>query len=84
MSKRYAVAVGVNISTLVRGIDFITADGALATSLGTTPHPLEFVLSKNTPHEHRVLVHASIINTLAYDILLGMKFIRAARGAYDS
>ena len=40
MSKWYAVAVGVNISTLVRGIEFITADGALATSLGTTPHPL--------------------------------------------
>ena len=40
MSKRYAVAVGVNISTLVRGIEFITADGALATSLGTTSHPL--------------------------------------------
>ena len=26
MSKRYAVAVGVNISTLVRGIEFITGD----------------------------------------------------------
>ena len=40
MSKRYAVAVGVNLSTLVRGIEFITADGALASSLGTTSHPL--------------------------------------------
>ena len=49
MSRRYAVAVGVNLATLVRGIEFITADGALATSLGTTPHPLEFVLLRNTP-----------------------------------
>ena len=52
MSKRYAVVVGVNISTLVRGIELITADGAIATSLGTTPHPLEFDLSRNTTHEH--------------------------------
>ena len=37
MSKRYAVAVGVNISNLVQGIEFITADGALATSLRMTP-----------------------------------------------
>ena len=84
MSKRYAVAVGVNISALVRGIEFITADGALATSLGTTLHPLEFVLSRNTPQEHRLLVNAAIIDTPAYDILLGMEFIIAARGAYDS
>ena len=84
MSKIYAVAVGVNIPTLVRGIEFITADGALATSLGTTPHPLEFVLSRNTPAEHKLLVNASIIDTPAYDILLGMDFIRAARGVYDS
>ena len=55
MSKRYAVAIGVNLATLVRDIEFITADGALATSLGTTPHPLEFVLSRNTPQEHRLL-----------------------------
>ena len=75
---------GVNISTLVRVIEFITADGALATSLGTTRHPLEFVLSRNTPQEHRLLVNAAIIDTLAYDILLGMEFMRATRGAYDS
>ena len=84
MSKRCAVAVGINISTLVRGIEFITADEALATSLGTTSHPLEFVLSRNTPAEHRLLVHASIIDTLAYDIILGMEFIRAAIGVYDA
>ena len=83
MSKRYAVAVGVNISTLVRVIEFITVDGAPATSLGTTPHPLEFFLSKNTPQEHRLLVNAAIIDTPAYDILLGIYLIRAARGAYD-
>ena len=41
MSKRYAAVVGINISTLVRGIEFITADGALATSLGTTSFYLE-------------------------------------------
>ena len=29
-------------------------------------------------------VNAAIIDTPAYDILLGMEFIRAARGAYDS
>ena len=74
----------VNISTLVRGIEFITVDGALATSLGTTLHPLEFVLSRNTPQEHRLLFNVAIINTPAYDILLGTEFIRAARGAYDS
>ena len=84
MSKRYAVAVGVNLSTLVRGIEFITADGALASSLGTTSHPLEFVLSRKTPHEHILFVHASIIDTPTYDILLGMEFIRAARGMYDA
>ena len=39
---------------------------------------------KNTPHEHRLLVHASIIDTPTYDILLGMEFIRATRGVYDS
>ena len=83
MRKRYAIAVGANISTLVRGIEFISADGALATSLGTTSHPLEFVLSRNTPAEHRLLVNASIIDTPTYDILLGMEF-RATRGVYDS
>ena len=84
MSKRYAVAVGVNLSTLVRGIEFITADGALATSLGMNPHPIEFVLSRNTPKEHRLLVNVAIIDAPTYDILLGMEFIRAAKGAYDS
>ena len=48
MSKRYAVAVGVNLATLVRGTEFVTANGALATSLGTTPHPLKVVLSMGT------------------------------------
>ena len=41
-------------------------------------------MSKNTPQEHRLLVNAAIIDTLVYDILLGMEFIKAARGAYDS
>ena len=81
MSKRYAVAVGINLSTLVAGIEFVTADGALATSLGTTPSPIEFVLSRGTPQEFRFMLDASIP---AYDILLGVLFIRAARGGYCS
>ena len=82
MSKRYAVAVGTNLSTLVAGIEFVTADGAVANSLGTTPSPIEFVLSRGTPQEFRLMLDASIIDTPAYNILLGVEFIR--RGGYCS
>ena len=84
MSKRYVVAIGINLSTLVAGIEFVTADGALATSLGTTPSPIEFVLSRGTPQKFRLMLDASIIDTPAYDILLGVEFIRAAQGGYCS
>ena len=84
LSKKFAMVVGVNMDILVPGMEYNTSDGSIILALGTTPHPIDFVLSRNTPQEHRVALAALVVDTDSYCMLVGMDFIRAIRGAYDS
>ena len=46
---KFAKAVGINFSTLTPGPEYVTAEGKVVAAMGTTPQPLEFVLSSGTP-----------------------------------
>ena len=62
----------------------MTASGAIEVPLGVTYSPIEFYLRRGTPHAISVKLHASVVDTSAYDVLLGTEFMAAVRGAYDS
>ena len=49
LSTKFAKAVDVNFSTLTPGPEFVTAEGKVVAAMGTTPQPLEFVMSSGTP-----------------------------------
>ena len=52
--------------------------------LGITSTKLKFTLARGTDHECVVELHATVVDTTAYDVILGMEFVAAARGAYDA
>ena len=62
----------------------MTASGAIEMPLGTTNTKLKFTLARGTDHEHVVELHATVVDTTAYDVILGMEFVAAVRGAYDA
>ena len=62
----------------------MTASGAIEMPLGITNKKLKFTLARGTEHEHVVELHATVVDTTAYDVILGMEFVAAVRGAYDS
>ena len=72
--------LGVNFSTLTPGPEFVTAKGKVVVAMGTTPQPLEFVLSSGTPQKLTVHLHAIIVDINAYCAILGMEFISAIKG----
>ena len=80
LSTNFAKAVGINFSTLTPGPEYVTAEGKVVAAMGTTPQPLEFVLSRGTPRELRVHPPAIIVNTNAYCAILGMEFILVVKG----
>ena len=84
LNTKFAKAVGVNFSTLNLGPEFVTAKGKVVASMGTTPEPSEFVLSRGTTQELRVSLHAVILDTNAYYAILGMEFISAVKGRCNS
>ena len=84
LSTKFSKVVDVNFSTLNLGPEFVTAKGKVVVAMGTTPHPLEFLLSRGTVHELRVSLHAVTVDTNAHCAILGMEFISAVKGGYNS
>ena len=84
LSKTFAAAMHIHANDLNRGIEFITASGAIEMLLGITKKKIKFTLSRGTPHMCTIEVVATIVDTSAYDVLLGMEFITAMCGAYDA
>ena len=52
--------------------------------LGITATKLKFTMARGTDHECMVELHATVVGTTAYDVILGMEFVAAVRGAYDA
>ena len=84
ISKRFALAMAIHVTSLSKGSEFVTASGKIEVPLGVTNFPVEFNLGRGTPHSLTVLLHMTVVDTIAYDVLLGSEFMKAARGVYDA
>ena len=84
LSKVFAAAMNIGTDSLAKGVEFVTASGAHAMPLGITKGKLKFTLGRGTEWMHMVEVNATVVDTTAYDVILGMEFVTAMRGAYDS
>ena len=84
LSKTFAAAMQVNSQSLQRGVEFFTASGAIEMPLGITNTKLKFTLATGIDHECMVELHATVVDTTAYDVIMGMEFVAAVRGAYDA
>ena len=84
LSKNFAAAMAIHAVSLAKGTKFVTASGAIEVPLGVTYSPVEFNLGRGTPHALSVKILVSVVDTTAYDMLLGTEFMAAVRGAYDS
>ena len=62
----------------------MTASGAVEVPLGATYSTVEFYLGRGTSHALSVHLHVTVVDTTAYDVILGTWFMAAVRGAYDS
>ena len=61
-------------------MEFVTASGAIEMPLGVTKNKLKFTLGRGTDKLCLVELHATVIDTTAYDVILGMEFITAVKG----
>ena len=52
--------------------------------LGVPYGKVKFTLARGTPHMYTVWLFVTIVDTTAYDVLLGMEFMAAVGGAYDA
>ena len=84
LSKNFAAAMAIHAVSLAKGIEFVTASGAIEVPLGVTYSPVEFNLGRGTPHALSVKLLVSVVDTTAYDVLLGTEIMAIVRGAYDS
>ena len=66
------------------GVEFVVASGAIEMPLGVTKNKLKFTLGRGTDKLCVVELHATVVDTTAYDVILGMEFVTAVRGAYDA
>ena len=81
-SSNFAVTVGIALDNLEEGEGFITSSGSVEKPLGVAS--VNFTFMRDTAHEHRVTIRVTVVDTLVYDTLLGMDFISAVKGAYDT
>ena len=51
LSKKFSKAVGIRLTTLTPGPEFITARGSAETTMGHTPEKLKLILSRGTNYE---------------------------------
>ena len=84
LSKSFAAAMQVNSESLRRGVELVTASRAIEMPLGITNTKLKFTLARGTDHECVVELHATVVDTTTYDVILGMEFVAAVRGVYDA
>ena len=77
MSKNFAAAMAIHAVSLAKGTEFVTASGAVEVSLGVTYSTVEFYLGRGTPHALSVHLHVTVVDTTAYDVLLGTEFMAA-------
>lgn len=68
---------------LDRGPIFITANGQQNNSIGKIQRMLDMCLCKGSPAETNFMVHTVVVDTYAYDIILGSDFFGACLGAVD-
>ena len=86
-SKSFANAMGLDLNDLNDlndGAEFVTASGAVEHLLGSTKSKVMFTLARGTEQECKAAIYVTIVDTSAYDALLGMEFITAMGGAYDT
>ena len=83
ISKRFAIAVGVDLTQLDPGMPFLTAGGELERSIGVT-QPLTFTLNHGKTNEAKCMIPAAVIDTDAYCVLLSMHFIAGVGGVVDT
>ena len=53
-------------------------------ALGKTKTKLKFTLGRGADHVSVVELDATVVDTTAYDVILGMEFVAAVMGAYDA
>ena len=83
-SRTFATAMAIGEDQLQRGPAYVTASGAIELPVGVVKKKLQFTLGRSTEHVLMVELEVTIVDTTAYDILLGMDFITAVKGAYDA
>ena len=83
-SLRFATAIGIEVPSLQQGDKYVTASGNVEKPLGVTRQKLKFTLGRGTTNMVIVELHVTIVDTTAYDMLLGMDFMRAFNEFYDS
>ena len=83
-SKRFAAAIGIEMPSLQPGTEYITAGGNVERPLGVTRQKLKFTLGRGSTKSCTLELHVTIVDTTAYDMLLGMEFVRAFNGVYDA
>ena len=72
LSKKFAAAMQIHSKALRRGVEFVTASGAIEMSLGVTKNKLKFTLGRGTDKLCVVELHAIVVDTTTYDAILGM------------
>lgn len=84
LSKAYATAMHVYFRNLNPGTEFVTAGGAVEMLLGVCKNKVKFTLARGTPNMCTVEVYVTVVDTTAYDALLGMEFLSAVDVSYDT
>ena len=71
----------IHSQSLKRGVEFVTASGAIEMPLGVTKKEMKFTLGRGTDKLCVVELHATVEDTTSYDVILGMEFVSAVKGA---
>ena len=84
LSKKFDAAMQIHSQSLQRGVEFVTASGAIEMPLGVTKNKLKFTLGRGSDNLCVVELHATVVDTTTYDVILGMEFVTVVKGAYDA
>lgn len=84
VSSSFAAAIGIVVDTLAPGPPFITAIGKMEEPVGVTLTLVTFTLGRGTQQIMQAYLPVTVVETNAYDVLLGINFLKAIRGSYDS
>ena len=84
ISRTFAAAIDLRKDQLRRGDKYVTTTGAVETPLGVSSEKLNLTLCRHTPQQRTKSLYVTVVETTSYDILLGMEFLSAVGGAYDT